>query len=158
MAAKDATPGAPGAAAVAAGAAAGGSAVRTAAAAIDRRENSATAKRDRQCRSRARSEDRDKSRGMDDPDMGLDTASGTMAHKDSLPDERPATKSHVMGLLAQLQKDMEGTMEKGTKAAVCAANNMLKAELFEHFGNLLTTYDEQSPKTFHSNRRRGCGN
>ena len=83
-----------------------------------------------------------------EPDMMFDVASNTMVSKESLPDERPATKSHVMGLLAQLQLDMEGTMEKATKAAVSAANNTLKAELFEHFGNLLSSYDEQSEKRF----------
>ena len=53
-----------------------------------------------------------------------------------------------MGLLAKLHADMEGTMEKATKAAVTAVNHTLKVELFEHFWNLLSIYDAQSQKRF----------
>lgn len=122
-----------------AAAAAAGSRVRDAAAALEGNK-----------RSRPGGSTEEPRDAPDDPDMVFNAASGTLVHKDSLPEDRPAPKSHVLGLLAQLQRDMDKSMAKAAGAAVKAANDTLKAELFEHVGNLLTSHDKQSQKRFTS--------
>ena len=62
-----------------------------------------------------------------DPGMVCDVACNTFVKKEALPEDRPATKSHVMALLAQLQQDMQGTMEKATHAAADASNKTLQS-------------------------------
>ena len=86
--------------------------------------------------------------GAEDSTMVFDVESNTMVPKESLPEDRPATKSHVMGLLDMFKKDLSTSFEKATENAIKASHDSLKAEIFEHVGQLLSAYDAQSQKRF----------
>ena len=82
------------------------------------------------------------------PEMAFDAESNTMVPSASLPEDKPATKSHVMGLLDMDKKDFTISTEKATEKAIKASRESLKAEIFEHVGQLLSAYDAQSQKRF----------
>ena len=53
-----------------------------------------------------------------------------------------------MGLLDMFKKGLTASFEKATEKTIKASHESLKAEIFEHVGQLLSAYDAQSQKRF----------
>ena len=83
-----------------------------------------------------------------DPSMVFDAGSNTMVPHESLPEDRPITKTNVMGLLDAFKQELNKSAEKANADAIKASHDSLKAQVFEHVGQLLSAYDEQSQKRF----------
>ena len=113
--------------------------VRNAAAAL---ENSSGAGDGRRSRSRGRDEPEVAAGAAVLPEMVFDVASNTMVTRESLPDDRPVTKSCVMQMLCEFQNGLDKSVEKSTAAALQA----FKGEVFQNVSELLQRYDEVAQK------------
>ena len=80
----------------------------------------------------------------DQPDLVFDVASNTLVPRESLPEDRPVTKSSVMQMLADFQSGLDKSVEKSTTAAL----QTFKGEVFQNVSELMQKYDEAAQNKF----------
>ena len=86
---------------------------------------------------------------LTDPDMVFDAGLGIFVHKDSLPDDKPVSRSGVQEMLQAFRKGLDTTMGKAAETAMQA----VKQEIFEHVDALFTEYDKSVQDRFGSHGR-----